>query len=179
MVNRLPLDVPGMEDEFLRIEVKRSARRKKTISAEIVGDALLVSIPARLSRAEEQEWVRHMATRMAERKKRDRLNSDGALARRASELGKEYLGGVRAADVAWVTIQKSRWGSCSIDERMIRISLAIADYPTWVRDYVIVHELAHLMVPDHSREFWSLVGRYPLTERARGFLIAKGMEEGL
>jgi predicted metal-dependent hydrolase len=179
MVNRLPLDVPGMEDEFLRIEVVRSARRKKTISAEIVGDALLVSIPARLSRAEEQEWVRHMAERMAQRKKRDRLNSDGALARRASELAEEYLGGVRAADVAWVTTQKTRWGSCSIDERTIRISLAIAEYPTWVRDYVIVHELAHLLVSDHSREFWSLVERYPLTERARGFLIAKGMEEGL
>ncbi len=60
----------------------------------------------------------------------------------------------------------------------IRLSLALADYPTWVRDYVIVHELAHLTVPDHSPSFWRLVNRYPMTERARGFLIAKGEEEG-
>jgi predicted metal-dependent hydrolase len=32
-------------------------------------------------------------------------------------------------------------------------------------------------VPDHSPAFWRLVDRYPLSERARGFLIAKGMEE--
>lgn len=178
MANRLPLEVPGMEDEFRRIEVRRSDRRRKTISAEIVGDALLVSIPARMSRAEEQEWVRHMAARMAQRKKRDRLNSDGALARRAADLAGAHLGGIRPHEIAWVTTQKSRWGSCSIDERTIRISLALADYPAWVRDYVIVHELAHLIVADHSDEFWALVNRYPLTERARGFLIAKGMEEG-
>lgn len=178
MANRLPLDLPGMEEEFLRIEVRRSTRRKKTISAEIVGDALMVSIPDRLSRAEEQEWVRHMAARMAERKRRDRLNSEGSLERRAAALADEYLGGIRPKDISWVATQKTRWGSCSIAERTIRISQAIADYPGWVRDYVIVHELAHLLVPDHSERFWALVERYPLTERARGFLIAKGMEEG-
>jgi predicted metal-dependent hydrolase len=58
------------------------------------------------------------------------------------------------------------------------LSLQLSEYPTWVRDYVIVHELAHLIVPDHSPDFWDLVNRYPMTERARGFLIAKGMEEG-
>lgn len=178
MVNRLPLDVPGIEGEFRRVEVRRSSRRKKTISAEIVGDALLVSIPARLSRAEEHEWVTLMAARMAERRRRDRLNTDGDLARRAVDLADRYIDGVRPADIGWVTNQKSRWGSCSPDDGVIRISLALVDYPAWVRDYVIVHELAHLRVADHSPEFWDLVNRYPLTERARGFLIAKGMEEG-
>ena len=177
MANRLPLDVPGMESQFRRVEVRRSSRRKKTISAEIVGDALLVSIPARLSRAEEQEWVTVMASRMAERRRRDRLNTDGDLARRAADLADHYLDGIRPADIGWVTNQKSRWGSCSPDEGVIRISLALVDYPSWVRDYVIVHELAHLLVADHSPEFWDLVNRYPLTKRARGFLIAKGMEK--
>lgn len=177
-MNRLPLEVPGMEDEFRRVEVRRSARRKKTISAEVVGDALLVSIPQRMSRAEEQQWVSVMAGRMTERLRRDRLNSEGALMRRANELADCYLNGTRAGDIAWVTNQRSRWGSCSPQDGVIRLSLALADYPGWVRDYVIVHELAHLQVADHSPEFWKLVNRYPLTERARGFLIAKGMEEG-
>jgi hypothetical protein len=115
---------------------------------------------------------------MAERRRRDRLNTDGDLARRAADLSNRYLDGIRPADIGWVTNQKSRWGSCSPDEGVIRISLALVDYPSWVRDYVIVHELAHLLVADHSPEFWELVNRYPFTERARGFLIAKGMEEG-
>ena len=176
--NRLPLDVPGMEEHFGRVEVVRSARRKKTISAEIVGDTLVVSIPQRLSRAEEHEWVNRMAARMSERRRRDRLNHDGALRRRAAELSDLYLDGVRPKGISWVETQRSRWGSCSPSDGSIHLSLALADYPSWVRDYVIVHELAHLQVADHSDHFWALVNRYPLTERARGFLIAKGMEEG-
>ena len=178
VMNRLPLDAPGAESEFGRVEVRRSTRRRKTISAEIVGDALIVSIPDRLSRAEEQEWVQRMTARMSERRRRDRLNSDQDLARRAAELADRYLGGVRPADIKWVTNQRSRWGSCCPEEGTIRLSLALAEYPRWVCDYVIVHELAHLLVADHSKRFWDLVNRYPMTERARGFLIAKGMEEG-
>ena len=176
-MNRLPIDAPGLEREFDRIEVRRSTRRKKTITAEIVGGALVVSVPERLSRAEEQEWVEKMAARMSERRKRDRLNAGGALERRAAELADLYVGGVRPRDIEWVTNQRSRWGSCSPDDGSIRLSLALADHPPWVRDYVIVHELAHLVVPDHSDAFWDIVNRYPLTERARGFLIAKGMEQ--
>lgn len=177
-MNQLPLGPAGAESEFERIEVRRSTRRKKTISAEIVGSALIVSVPERLSRAEEQEWVEKMTARLSQQRRRDRLNEDGALARRARELSHRFLGGVEFSTIAWVNNQKSRWGSCSVDDRSIRLSLELADYPGWVRDYVIVHELAHLIVPDHSERFWGLVGRYPLTERARGFLIAKGMEEG-
>lgn len=179
MQNRLPVAAPGTEHEFGRIEVLRSTRRKKTISAEIVGDVLVVSIPHRMSRAEEHEWVSKMAARMSERKRRDRLNEEGSLTRRARELSDRYVDGVMPSEISWVNNQKSRWGSCSHDDRAIRLSLELASYPTWVRDYVIVHELAHLIVPDHSDEFWEIVERYPLTERARGFLIAKGMEEGL
>ena len=176
--NRLPVHVPGLEREFQRVEVHRSSRRKKTISAEIVGDALVVSVPQRLSRAEEQEWVERLAGRLAERRRRDRLHGDGDLARRAAQLADRYLGGVRPGDISWTPTQRTRWGSCSPEDGSIRISLAVSEYPPWVRDYVIVHELAHLVVAEHSDAFWSLVNRYPLTERARGFLIAKGMEEG-
>jgi predicted metal-dependent hydrolase len=176
--NRLPLDVPGLEAEFERVEIRRSTRRRKTISAEIVGDALVVSVPERMSRADEDRWVATMARRMSQRRRRDRMNGDGALARRAAEVGDRYLGGLRAREVAWTVEQKTRWGWCCPEDGRIRLSLAVADYPSWVRDYVLVHELAHLRVPDHSSAFWELVNRYPLTERARGFLIAKGMEEG-
>lgn len=177
-VNRLPVDDPHAADEFARVEVRRSSRRRKTISAEIVGDTLVISVPERITRAEEQEWVSRMSSRMAERRKKDRLNGDGELAQHAHRLADLYVDGVRPRDITWVTNQRSRWGSCTPEDGSIRLSLALADHPTWVRDYVIVHELAHLLVADHSPRFWSIVERYPLTERARGFLIAKGMEEG-
>jgi len=176
VLNQLPLD--ASEEGFERVEVRRSSRRKKTISAEIVGNALVVSVPERLSRAEEQLWVARMTKRMAHRRRKDRLNEEGALMTRAADLADLYVDGVRPNDIAWVTNQASRWGSCSPEGKSIRLSIELADYPSWVRDYVIVHELAHLLVADHSDAFWDLVNRYPLTERARGFLIAKGMEEG-
>jgi predicted metal-dependent hydrolase len=46
-----------------------------------------------------------------------------------------------------------------------------------VLDYVLVHELAHLVVPDHSPAFHEIVDRYPRAERARGFLIAMSRGE--
>jgi predicted metal-dependent hydrolase len=173
-LNRLPFDLPELEKAFERIEVVRSSRRKKTISAQVVGNALVVALPERMSRAEEQRWVARMAGRMAQRRRRDRLNADGELEATAARLADRYVDGVRPKEIAWTSVQQSRWGSCSVTDGSIKLSLALADYPAWVRDYVIVHELAHLVVPDHSRRFWDLVNRYPLTERARGFLIAKG-----
>lgn len=167
-----------MEAEFHRVEVRRSARRKKTISAEVVDGALVVSLPERLSRAEEQEWVARMARRLADRCRRERLNSGDDLARHARRLADRYLDGVEFEVISWAGTSRSRWGWCEPGARSIQLSLALADYPPWVRDYVIVHELAHLRVADHSERFWRLVNRYPLTERARGFLIAKGMAEG-
>lgn len=176
--NRLPLVAPGAEGEFERIEVRRSARRRKTISAELRGGTLVVSVPERMSRADEERWVAEMARRMAERRRRDRLNGDGALQARADELADRYLGGVRAVRAEWIETQKTRWGYCIPAARAIFVSSALSDFPSWVRDYVIVHELAHLQVPGHPPRFWELVARYPRSERAIGYLMAKGIEEG-
>ncbi|MFV2041564.1 MAG: M48 family metallopeptidase, partial [Candidatus Hydrothermarchaeales archaeon] len=68
-------------------------------------------------------------------------------------------------------------GSCNTLTGNIRVSRRLAAMPEWVLDYVIVHELAHLVHGDHSPDFWSLVNRYKLAERARGFLMAKDLEE--
>ncbi len=53
---------------------------------------------------------------------------------------------------------------------MIRLSSRLQPMPAWVVDYVLVHELAHLLEPGHGREFHRLVERYPQAERAEGFL---------
>jgi len=73
----------------------------------------------------------------------------------------------------WTDNQRKQWGSCDTITHAIRISTRLAAYPPWVLDYVIVHELAHLVVADHSPAFAAIVDRYPRAERARGYLLAK------
>jgi hypothetical protein len=174
---RLPAGAQRTKGLICTVEVRRSARRTRTVSARLEDRRLIVYVPARLSRAEEAEWVDRMAKRFEERAQRGLLNANGELERRAQQLNRRYFRGELTWEgLRYVTNQGRRYGSCSIASRTIRLSHRLAEMPPWVRDYVIVHELAHLVVPDHSAAFWRLVNRYPLTERARGYLIAKGLE---
>ena len=155
----------------MQVEVVRSAKRRKTISARQVGDVLRVSIPATMTKAEEDKWVGEMVRRMQRRSKSEQVD----LAERAAVLAARH--GLPVPDsIRWVDNQQSRWGSCTPVDRSVRISTRVAGYPPWVVDYVIVHELAHLVIGGHDARFWALVNRYPKTERARGFLIAKGID---
>jgi hypothetical protein len=65
---------------------------------------------------------------------------------------------------------RTQWASCTPAEGTIRMSRRLASLPDWVADYVLLHELAHLLEPGHGPRFWALVQRYPRTERARGYL---------
>ena len=154
------------------VEVRRSARRRRTVSAYRDGDRTVVLVPARLTRAEEARWVETMLARLAAQEGRRRPRSDDELLARAARLARAHLDArARPLAVRWVTNQQSRWGSCTPADRTIRLSHRLRGMPDWVVDYVLVHELAHLVVADHSAEFWALVERYPLAERARGYLL--------
>ncbi|HZN72274.1 MAG TPA: M48 family metallopeptidase [Micromonosporaceae bacterium] len=155
------------------VEVRRSPRRRRTVSAYRDGERVVVLIPARFSRAEESEWVDKMLARLAAREHRTPRN-DAELLARARRLTSRYLPdlgtAVTPASVRWVSNQNGRWGSCTPADRTIRISDRIQDMPDWVIDYVLLHELTHLVVPSHNAQFWALVARYPKCERARGYL---------
>lgn len=154
------------------VEVRRSARRRRTVSAYRDGDRTVVLIPARMSKAEEARWVETMLARLAASEAKRRPAGDDALAVRAGTLSRRYLDGkAKPSSVRWVTNMRSRWGSCTPGDATVRLSHALRDMPDWVVDYVLVHELAHLLVPDHSAAFWALVSRYPMAERARGYLL--------
>lgn len=111
-----------------------------------------------------------MLARLAAQERR-RAPDDADLLVRARRLCTRYLDGrVEPASVRWVDNQQRRWGSCTPARGTVRLSARLRGMPDWVVDYVLLHELAHLLVPGHGPDFWALVGRYPKTERARGFL---------
>ena len=157
------------------VKIIRSAKRKKTIQAKMVKDKLYVYIPNSLTESEEQEWIKRMKKRFEKKKQLRKLNSNDLLYNRAQHLNKKYFDGHLDFDIRYVSNQRKRVGSCSPDRKTIRISDRISNMPRWVQDYVIIHELAHLIYPNHSKEFWEKVHQYKYVERAKGYLIAIGM----
>lgn len=154
------------------VEIRRSARRKRTVSARLEGGRIIVMVPDRLSEREERRLVQEMIDKIQSQERRTRTGlTDEALTRRATELSRLYLDG-RAVptQVRWVTNQRSRWGSCTPTTGRIRLSARLQSMPAYVVDCVLLHELVHLLVPDHSERFWAWMRAYPQLERARGFL---------
>jgi len=159
------------------IKIVRSKKRKKTISAREVDGAFVVQAPADMSDADLQPIIENLQKRWERKQTRSHLD-DKALQRRAQELNRQYFRGkLKWESIKWVTNQNSRFGSCTPGNKTIRLSHRLATMPAFVRDYVIVHELAHLVEANHGPKFWKLVNRYPKTERARGYLMAVGLEE--
>lgn len=162
----------------LTVEIVRSVRRRRTIGARLDGDRLIVQVPTGLSAAEERAWAEKLGSKILAAKRRRELNTDGELRARAEALNARYFEGkLQWVDVRYVTNQNSRFGSCTPSQGTIRISDRVSKLPPWVRDAVLVHELAHLVEGNHSRKFWRLANKYPLMERARGYLMAIGLEE--
>ena len=142
----------------------------RTVSAWREGERTIIAIPARFTRAQEKEWVHRMVTRLADQERR-RRPSDVELAARAAELSARYLGGrATPTSVRWSSNQGRRWGSCTPADGTIRISDRVRGMPRWVIDYVLLHELAHLLHAGHGPEFWAELAAYPRTQRAQGFL---------
>lgn len=131
---------------------------------------MVVLIPDSFTAAEEARWVEKMLERVAGTDRR-RRRTDADLVRRARALSKEYLDDrAEPAGIRWVDTMTTRWASCTPADRTIRISERVRTMPSWVLDYVLLHELAHLLEPSHSARFWRWVDRYPRAERAKGYL---------
>ena len=156
------------------VEVVRSARRRRTVSAHRAGERIVVSVPARLSRAEESRWVALMVERVLAAERRQRPSDDDLIGR-ATALSRRYLDGRAVpSTVRWVDNMSSRWGSCTPADGTIRLSRRLVGMPEYVIDYVLLHELAHLLVPAHGRAFWNALAGFERLERARGFLEGVG-----
>ncbi len=157
----------GQDMSNFPIEVIRSKRRTRTVQASLRNGRLQVRVPEGLDPDEEADLIR----RMQERVQRKVSSQDVDLTERVRELARRYALPLPAS-IEWSSRQMRRWGSCSTKTRHIRISNRLASMPDWVLDSVLIHELAHLEEPNHGPRFQELVGRYELTERAKGYLMA-------
>ncbi len=162
------IDAASVAPPPLPIRVIRSPRRRKTAAAKVQPDCIEVRVPAGMTPDAEAEMVATLVARL-ERKRAAEAGGVN-LAERATKLASRY-GLPQPESVTWAE-QNDRWASCTSARGTIRISTRLARVPAWVLDAVIVHELAHLSVPNHSPAFWELANRYPRQERASGFLEA-------
>ncbi|ODS39143.1 MAG: hypothetical protein A7316_00640 [Candidatus Altiarchaeales archaeon WOR_SM1_86-2] len=166
----------------MNVKVIRSKRRKKTISAREIDGIINLYLPMGLSREKEFKYIQWAKKRFESRKRKRELkekNADKVLEERAQKFNNKYFGGELSWNqIRYSTEQNSRmFGNCDTKNKTIRISDRLLKMPEFVHDYVLVHELAHLKVPKHGSEFWKLVNKYPKTERARGYLMAVGMND--
>lgn len=164
----------------LPVTIRRDKRLKKSARWTLTPDGgVLVRIPARLPKTRVPALLRSIQHQLSQPRRRAKRRTDADLQARAVQLNQTcFENKVRWESIRWVPPMKTRLGSCTNGgptDGHIRISSAIKTWPAWVVDYVIAHELAHRLHPDHSAAFWrTLTKAYPLTERARGFI--KGME---
>ncbi len=159
--------VPGLPDD---VEVRRSTRRRRSVTAYREGGRTIVVVPHRMARADIAEYVVELVGRLDAREKRSR-RTDSQLHARALELSHRYLDD-RAVPrtVRWVSNQKRRWGSCTPVDSAIRLSDRLQPMPEHVVDYVLLHELVHLLVPGHGPDFEAWMQRYPRLLESRAFL---------
>ncbi len=152
------------------VEVRRSSRRRASVSYYRERGRTIVVVPDRMTPATILAHVDGVLAQI-ERSRRRTPRSDAALAERAEVLRRRYLPGVpRPYAVRWSARQRRRYGSCNAATGIIRLSTMLQGMPDYVLDSIVVHELAHLSHTDHGPEFAALVAGYPMTELAAEFL---------
>lgn len=160
--------------DLTKVEVKRSKRAKRNVTAYRDNDKTVVTVPTRMAKRDVDAYVVELVNRLDDRD--ERASSQQSLESRARGLSIKHLGQDLfethkvPVKIRWVTNQNSRWGSCTPDEGNIRLSHRMQRMPSYVIDSVIIHELIHLLVADHSPAFYELMNRFPQHEKAKAYL---------
>jgi len=160
------------------VEIRASAKRKKTGTAHWAGSRIVVQIPVSLKGKARTQFVDDLVNRLITQRPQIAAG-DVALEERARVLAELYNDGIMAASVRWVSNQKSRWASCSPDTKEIRVSSRLTQCPEWVIDCVLVHELAHLQEADHGPEFYELANRHPRQDECGLYLEGYALGLGI
>lgn len=160
------------------VKIIKSINRRKTVNARLINNVMHVYAPYRISQDKLDEIINSLKLRFNRAMVKARLNKEKPLKEIAEYINRKYFNGkLNISSIEYVTDQTSKFGCCNYVNKSIRISHRVAHMPDWVRDYVVIHEMAHLIEPNHGSPFWDIVSKYRLSERARGYLIAKGLEK--
>lgn len=174
--------MPEIKDNFNQqitdTRIFRSNKRRKTASAKLNKSVMCVYVPKHISDSELERITSFFKKRFMRSILKKNLNKEKPLSEIAERINREYFSGkLTIASIEYVTDQYSKFGCCNYSNKTIRISHRISEMPEWVRDYVVFHEMAHLLEPNHGKSFWNIVSAYKLSERAKGYLMAKGIVE--
>jgi predicted metal-dependent hydrolase len=179
MKNKRPVEP---EPDPIAVEVVRDSRLRSRVHWEWNGNQVRIRAPKRVPQRELDRLVAEIVEEVKRRRAQVRARADADLESLARRINRRYFGGeISWHSIRWVTNMRKRLGSCTNGgptDGDIRISDQIKGWPDWVVEYVVAHELAHRKHPNHSREFWDYVARYPQTERARGFLLGVAFQLG-
>ena len=176
--------IRNKDGKQIAILLRRDKRLKKTSRWEWSPDgSILLRVPQRLSKGQIPDLLKQISRQLEKRTKLAKGRTDEDLQQRAEAINQKYFGGrIEWRAIRWVGNMNTRLGSCTnggATDGHIRISDKIKNWPGWVVDYVIAHELVHRLYPDHSKSFWeTLTQGYPKTERARGFIQGVGFSDG-
>jgi predicted metal-dependent hydrolase len=168
--------------ETLTIAVEADVRLRRWARWRLQGQTVHLRVPHSMSRAQIDKIIEDILPRIVKQRKRAKRQADTSLTDRAQSLNRQYFGG----DLSWHTIRwasnmKHRLGSFTTGgttDGDIRISERIRNWPGYVIDYVLAHEICHRKYPNHSQEFWACLSRYPLMDKALGFLEGIAYAEG-
>lgn len=162
-------------------EIRRSKRRKKSVGAHRENGKTIIVAPIRMPLREVHDYAEELVEKLNNHY--DKLSSNEVLAERGKFLAEKYLEidvyGLCPVEVTiqWVTNQNSRWGSCTPHEGKIRISHRLQGMPQYVIDAVLIHELIHLVVRDHSQSFYYHLEKFPDYKLAKEFLAGYSYAE--
>jgi predicted metal-dependent hydrolase len=155
----------------ITLQLHLQRRRVKNVNARLHGRRLDVSAPMGVPDAQLEAIVGQLARRLLRRMRADEVNEEQSAAALAQRVAARFPRPPQVTAVHFVTGQRARWGSYSLKTGAVRLHAALRAMPAWVLEAVVAHELAHALVPDHSRAFWELVRAVcPSTDRARAFL---------
>lgn len=170
------------DNDPITVEIVRDGRLRTRIHWEWNGDHVRVRAPKRVPQRELDKHVAQILKEVKLKRAKVRARADADLETMARKINRKYYDGkISWHSIRWVSNMKKRLGSCTTAGPTagdIRISDRVKGWPAWVVEYIVAHELAHRRHPNHSKDFWALVNRYPKTERARGFIMGLAFQVG-
>jgi predicted metal-dependent hydrolase len=165
--------------------LERSRRARRIILSVRPVKGVRVAVPLFASYREAERFARLKIDWIQQRLEELRLNKnplydcggiDLAEAKRVLTARLEHLALTNGFNFNRITIrrQKTRWGSCS-QKNNISLNARLISLPDELMDYVILHELVHTRIHNHSKKFWNELDRYVRDSRA----VSKKLRSGL